>query len=206
MIFLSVWSDSLHRPLLSRAHEHVLEVPGTGLAILLACASFYLFSASHCLFLPLLPSCLSIISSFLSSVGGLPAPTTPNAFFLFSSNCWCLLIYSQSCVSPYLRQHTSQTECQCCVMCGRQRRVGTGRRVERGSQLDCLSPVTRLMALAGESRLLPVWPRRVPLLRGSPGLLDPVSGGARPLDETIEALVLCNLNLLRRLSPRLPGF
>ena len=84
--------------------------------------------------------------------------------------------------------------------------MGTGRRVEQGSQLNCLSPVTRVMALAGESRLLPAWPGRVPLSRGSPGLLDQVSGGARLLDGTIEVLVLCNPNLLRQLSPRLPGF
>lgn len=156
--------------------------------------------------------------------------SSPSAFlslyhFYFSVQCWrspyshhpqCLFpILPQLLVpsylfpglcSTYLRQHTSQTECQGCVMGGRQRRVGTGRRVERGFQLNCLSPVTRVMALAGESRLLPAWPGRVPLSRGSPGLLDPVSGGAHPLDGTIEVLVLCNLNLLRQLSPRLPGF
>ena len=75
MVILSVWSDCLLHPFLSRVHEHVLEVLETGRTTLSACASFYLsFSASHRPFFHLLPSCvsMSVFSTFLSSVGGSP--------------------------------------------------------------------------------------------------------------------------------------
>ena len=65
---------------------------------------------------------------------------------------------------------------------------------DKGDGISWGVQVAACMAQKGSSLQRVPWSTRPSLWR------------ARPLDETIEALVLCNLNLLRRLSPRLPGF
>lgn len=152
MAFLRVGSDCQLHPFLSRVHEHVLEALGTGptspppthLSIYLSLLfSIRFFTFCHPVYL-----CVFYFSIPLEAF---PSPSNP--FFLF-----CLLLVSlyffPGLGSPYLWQHTSQTEGP--MMYGVAGRGGWG--WGKGwREAPSLSPVTSVMTLAGEYRLLPAY-------------------------------------------------
>lgn len=144
-------SNCLHHPFLSRAPDHVQEVLGSGLTSLPACASFVYLSLLFTVHLLLFCLSISVFSIFQPVLETLLLPYSFSSSFLLFSTTPGASFFPGLC-SPYLRQHTSQTGCPVIYDVWKAEEGGgwVGR-VEPDLQLAGLSPITRVVTLAGES-------------------------------------------------------